>query len=161
MSHAAETKAATELTEAIGATKELAVYHQRMGTAQQAVAAADAHFKKGILSEQELSKLKLEPSSLTLSLNAAECRAEHRAVERGLTRRGPVKPIDLSIDETSEKKGHNYLTVVSEGNCVLHVETVRDKESIDAFWNTLSEEARSGGRSVSMDLWKAYRPSTI
>jgi transposase len=44
---------------------------------------------------------------------------------------------------------------------VLHVEAGRDKESIDAFWNTLSEEARAGVRSVSMDLWKAYRSSTI
>lgn len=88
-------------------------------------------------------------------------RIQHRAVERGLNRRGPVTPIDVSIDETSEKKGHNYLTVVSEGDCVLHVEAGRDKESIDAFWNTLSNEARAGVRSVSMDLWKAYRSSTI
>ena len=88
-------------------------------------------------------------------------RIQHRAVERGISRRGPLTPVDVSIDETSEKKGHNYLTVVSEGDTVLHVEAGRDKESIDAFWSTLSDEARAGIRSVSMDLWKAYRSSTI
>jgi transposase len=88
-------------------------------------------------------------------------RIQHRAVERGLKRRGPVTPVDVSIDETSEKKGHNYLTVVSEGDCVLHVEAGRDKESIDAFWKSLSDKARAGVRSVSMDLWNAYRSSTI
>lgn len=88
-------------------------------------------------------------------------RIQHRAVERGLTRRGPVAPIDISIDEISEKKGHNYLTVVSEGDCVLYVEAGRDKESVDSLWRSLSDEARAGIRSVSMDLWKAYRSSTI
>lgn len=88
-------------------------------------------------------------------------RIQHRAVERGLRRRGAVAPIDVSIDETSEKKGHNYLTVVSEGARVIHVEAGRDKEAIGAFWKTLPEEALAEIRSVSMDLWKAYRSSTL
>lgn len=88
-------------------------------------------------------------------------RIQHRAVKRGLERRGPVSPVDVTIDETSEKKGHNYLTIVSEGPCVLHVEAGRDKDSIDAFWKTLSPAALENVRSVSMDLWKAYRTSTI
>ena len=88
-------------------------------------------------------------------------RIQHRAVQRGLDRRGPVAPSDITIDETSEKKGHNYLTVVSEGDRVIHVEAGRDKESIDAFWKTLSADARADIRSVSMDLWKAYRSSTF
>jgi len=87
-------------------------------------------------------------------------RIQHRAVQRGLKRRGPVSPINVTIDETSEKKGHKYLTVVSEGEHVIHVEAGRDKNSIDAFWKTLSPDALQHIRSVSMDLWKAYRTST-
>lgn len=88
-------------------------------------------------------------------------RVQRRAVERGLKRRGEVAPVDITIDETSEKKGHNYLTVVSEGERVLHVEVGRDKSSIDAFWKTLSKEAIESLRSISMDLWKAFRSSTL
>lgn len=88
-------------------------------------------------------------------------RIQHRAVQRGLERRGPVSPVDVTIDETSEKKGHNYLTVVSEGGRVIHVEAGRERESIDAFWKALSPDALKGVRSVSMDLWKAYRTSTL
>lgn len=88
-------------------------------------------------------------------------RIQHRAVERGLERRGPVSPVHITVDETSEKKGHNYLTVVSEGSRVIHVEAGREKDSIDAFWKTLSPNALKGIRSVSMDLWKAYRTSTL
>lgn len=88
-------------------------------------------------------------------------RIQHRAVERGLERRGPVSPVDVTVDETSEKKGHNYLTVVSEGSRVIHVEAGRETVSIDAFWNSLSHEALNGIRSVSMDLWKPYRTSTL
>jgi transposase len=86
---------------------------------------------------------------------------QHRTVKRGLDCRGPVTPLDISIDETSEKKGHNYLTIVSEDERVLHVEEGRDKESIDSFWKTLSEDARAAIRSISMDLWRAYRSSTL
>ncbi len=88
-------------------------------------------------------------------------RIQHRAVKRGLERRGAVTPVDVTVDETSEKKGHNYLTVVSDGPRVLFVEAGREKDSIDAFWKTLSPAALAGIRSVSMDLWKAYRTSTL
>ncbi len=79
-------------------------------------------------------------------------RIQHRAVKRGLERRGPVSPVDVTIDETSEKKGHNYLTVMSEGGRVIHVEAGRERESIDAFWKLLSPDALKAIRSVSMDL---------
>lgn len=86
---------------------------------------------------------------------------QRRAVERGLARRGALAPVDVAIDETSEKKGHKYLTVVSEGSRVLYVAKGRDMDAIDDFWKTLSKEALSGIRSVSMDLWQAFRSSTL
>lgn len=86
---------------------------------------------------------------------------QRRAIERGLLRREALEPTDITIDETSEKKGHNYLTIVSEGKRVLYVEEDREKESIDGFWKTLSGEALQGIQSVSVDLWKAYSSSTL
>jgi transposase len=88
-------------------------------------------------------------------------RIQRQAVERGLKLRGPVSPKNITIDETSEKKGHNYLTVVSEADRVIHVETGRDKSSIDAFWKSLSSGAIAGVESISMDLWMAFRTSTM
>ena len=88
-------------------------------------------------------------------------RIQHRAVERGLERRGELCPVDVTIDETSEKKGHNYLTVVSENERVLYVEEGRDRKSIDGFWESLSPQACNAVRSVSMDLWQAFRTSTM
>ena len=86
---------------------------------------------------------------------------QHRAVERGLGRRQALAPVNITIDETSEKKGHNYLTIVSEGSRVLYVAEDREQKSIDGFWKTLSAEALHGIQSVSVDLWKAYTSSVL
>ena len=72
----AESKAAKVLSDAIAARLSLAAYQRRIVTAQQAVVAAEARYKKGILSEQELSKLNLESASLMLSLKSVERTAE-------------------------------------------------------------------------------------
>ena len=37
-----------------------------------------------------------------------------RAVERGLSRRAALSPKHLSVDETSYRKGHDYVTVVTD-----------------------------------------------
>jgi transposase len=82
-----------------------------------------------------------------------------RAVDRGLVRREELAPKDITIDETSEKKGHNYLTVVSEGSRVLYVAEGRDQSAIDGFWPTLANGAVDQIRSVSVDLWEAFSAS--
>lgn len=82
-----------------------------------------------------------------------------RAVRRGLARRGELLPGDIGIDETSARRGHHYLTVVSEGSRVLYVAEHRDKEAVDGFWEQLSPAALAGLRSVSVDLWPAFLSS--
>lgn len=86
---------------------------------------------------------------------------QRRAVERGLSRRKKQAPVNITIDETSKKKGQDYLTIVSEGATVLYVAENRKKSSIDCFWETLSAEALNGIESVSVDLWKPYRRSVL
>jgi transposase len=117
-------------------------------------------FESIVLKWLEVAPIASVAERMNIDWDAAQ-RIQHRAVKRGLERRGPVSPTDLTIDETSEKKGHNYLTVVSEGDRVIHVEAGREKDSIDTFWKTLSQEALEKVRSVSMDLWAPYRTSTI
>lgn len=88
-------------------------------------------------------------------------RIQHRAVDRGMKRRKELAPSDIMIDETSKKKGNNYLTIVSEGSCVLYVAEDRKMKSLDDFWNGLSDKTLKGIRSVSVDLWKAYSSSVL
>jgi len=84
-----------------------------------------------------------------------------KGVRRGLARRESVSALRLGIDETSSRKGHNYLTVVSDGKRVLHVAEGRDKAAIDGFWPLLDRVNLGCLESVSMDLWKAYQSSVM
>lgn len=71
-----EAKAAQLINEAIAANMEADVYKRRLSTQSQVIAASEARFRKGMLSEQELTKLKLEASSLALTMNAANRKAQ-------------------------------------------------------------------------------------
>lgn len=90
-----------------------------------------------------------------------------RAVERGLVRKDwEEAPLDLiHVDEKSFKRGHKYVTVVSELRdgepCVCHVEPERKKESLDFFYaERLTDSQRVGIKAVSMDMWEPFVLST-
>jgi transposase len=85
-----------------------------------------------------------------------------RAVARGLERKSSAIPINISIDETSSKKGHHYLTIIGDrdSGAVEYVATDRKEESVNAYWQGFSEEQLSEVTSVSMDFWKAFISST-
>ncbi len=88
-----EAKAAQLIHEAIAASMEAAVYKRRLTTQSQVISASEARFRKGILSEQELTKLKLEASNLSLSMNSAErnaLRASSLVAELGATLPDPL-----------------------------------------------------------------------
>jgi transposase len=57
---------------------------------------------------------------LGLSWNAID-RIMQRAVGRGLARRTVMQPEHIGVDETSFRKRHDYVTVVSDGSKVLYV----------------------------------------
>ena len=50
---------------------------------------------------------------LRLSWNAVDGIMQ-RAVKRGLSRRETLAPKRLSVDETAYRKGHDYITVVTD-----------------------------------------------
>jgi len=86
-----------------------------------------------------------------------------RAVERGLSRREEAFPTQIGVDETAFRKRHDYVTIVSdqeEGN-VLHVGSDRRKETLKAWYESLTEEQREAIESVCMDMWPAYINATL
>lgn len=85
-----------------------------------------------------------------------------RAVRRGLNKRKLENITSLSIDEKSMKKGHHYLTVLSDPKAgfILDVCEHRTEEAVNSmFENTLTKEQRDKIESVSMDMWKAFMSS--
>lgn len=99
---------------------------------------------------------------LSLSWNAIDGILQ-RAVGRGLARRAETSPERLGVDETSFRKRHDYVTVVSDldAGTVLHVADERTRESLSGYYETLSEAQKAGIASVSMDMWPAYISATL
>jgi len=85
-------------------------------------------------------------------------RIMQRAVSRSLARRKVVAPKRLCVDETSFRKGHDYVTVVTDPDThqVLHVSEERKTESLSSFYSQLSPESLAAIEGVSMDMWPAY-----
>jgi len=85
-----------------------------------------------------------------------------RAVRRGLARRRLAKLRRLGVDEVSAKRGHRYLTIVSDHDSgrVLHVATGRHKAALGSFYAKLTPAQRSAVQVVTMDMWEAYIAAT-
>ncbi len=82
-----------------------------------------------------------------------------RAIERGLSKREEKSLKYLSIDEKSMKKGHKYLTVLSdpETGTVLDVCKDRNKTAVNSLLEeTLSFKQRRSIKAISMDMWDAF-----
>jgi transposase len=81
-----------------------------------------------------------------------------RAVKRGLERRQAEPLPYLGVDEKAFRKGHHYLTIVNDltRSRVLYVAEDRKQESLDGFWNTLTQTQRNGIEAVAMDMWDPY-----
>jgi len=81
---------------------------------------------------------------------------------RVVARRGPNDLIEglthIGIDEISYKKGHYYLTVVTDHirRCVVWVGIGRNKETVGAFFAQLGKERAAKLRVVSLDMAQSY-----
>lgn len=98
---------------------------------------------------------------MRLSWNAVDGIMQ-RAVKRGLSRRKQLCLKRLSVDETAYRKGHDYITVVSdqEQGAVVHVSDDRRTESLSSFYETLTESQKQQIEAVCMDMWPAYITAT-
>lgn len=85
-----------------------------------------------------------------------------RAVARGKTRRQRRAPTHICVDEVSVKKGHAYMTIVStpQGE-VLHVAEDRTGDSLNSYYDTLSEKEKEHLQVISMDMSPAYLSRTL
>jgi transposase len=90
---------------------------------------------------------------------------KQRAVKRGLARKQPQVMERLCVDEKGMGQGHDYLTIVARvsegGTTVEYVGMEREKESLDAFWESLTSEQLAGVKAVGMDMWRPFIRSTL
>lgn len=64
----------------------------------------------------------------------------------------------LAIDEIAVKKGHNYMTVVLDyiTGRVVWMGEGRSMETLDAFFDPMTEEQKQAIRAVAIDMWEPY-----
>ena len=83
---------------------------------------------------------------------------KRRGVARGLERRGSAPIKYLGIDEKSLRKGHNYVSLLTdlEGSRVLDVAEGRNDSACQRLFEDLTEEQRENVEAIAMDMWRAY-----
>lgn len=67
-------------------------------------------------------------------------------------------PINIAVDEKSYKKGHKYVTIVSDidRGMVIWVSEGKSKESLDEFFKIIGPERCARIETVSKDMHKPY-----
>ena len=85
-----------------------------------------------------------------------------RAVKRGRSRKAPKVVRRIGVDEKAAAKGHRYLTLVCdlEAGTVEHIAEERKQESLEGYYQGLSEEQLAGIQAVAMDMWAPYIQAT-
>jgi len=97
---------------------------------------------------------------LNLSWNAVDG-IMSRAVKRGLDRRKSRYVKNLAVDEVSSKKGHKYVTIISNGKgIVLDIQDDRKVESLISFYNSCTKRQLDSIETISMDMSPAYLSAT-
>jgi len=105
----------------------------------------------------------VQAAALLLSIDWSTAQTiMERAVHRGLERRSLEEVQHIGIDEKSFRKGHDYVSVMTDidGSRVLEVAPERTIEACDRLWNTLSKPQKKKVRAVCMDMWQAFETST-
>jgi len=77
---------------------------------------------------------------------------------------GHPTPRVIGVDEISIKKGHSYRVVVSDleaRRAIWFVGTGRTEADMDLFYAFLGKENAEEIRLAVMDMWKAFRNSTL
>jgi transposase len=84
-----------------------------------------------------------------------------RAVERGLERRQLEGLKHLGMDEKSFRRGHSYVSLLTdvEQARVLEVVEERTVEAADQLWESLSAVQKQAVAAVAVDMWEPYLQS--
>lgn len=86
---------------------------------------------------------------------------DHEVLRRLIQELEIPDPINISVDEKSFKKGHNYVTIVTDCDLkkVIWVVEGNKKESLDQFFQILGPERCAKIKTVSKDLHAPYAAS--
>ena len=85
-------------------------------------------------------------------------------MEEQLRRAGPPQPQRIGIDEIAIGKHHQYRIVVSDldaGRPIWFGGIDRSEASLNLFYATLTPENKAQLKIAVMDMWKAFRQSTL
>jgi transposase len=85
-----------------------------------------------------------------------------RSVRRGQARKRQRVTPYVGVDEKAFRKGHNYVTIVSDlrQSSVEYVAEDRKTDSLSDYWRGLPPEQREGVQAVTMDMWEPYIQAT-
>lgn len=64
----------------------------------------------------------------------------------------------IAIDEIAVKKGHNYMTVIMNyfTGKIIWMGQGRDKETLDSFFEDMTDAQKQAIEAVAMDMWEPY-----
>jgi transposase len=117
-------------------------------------------FERRVIDTLLATKNQTKTSSLLRCSFSVVNRIIHQSTQRGLERRDKnVICEQLSIDEKSFKKGHNYVTVLSDPGTghIIDVSEGRTKASCkELINNNLKTEQKEKAEQVSVDMWEAF-----
>jgi transposase len=125
-----------------------------------------AQFEAHVIDWLREASISAVAGQMQMSWNAV-AGIQDRAIDRGLARRNARAddtPTErMGIDETSFKKGHEYVTVIhdSDTGAVLEVLQDRKKETVAEYFEELGQCGREAINSVAMDMWPAYINATL
>lgn len=114
-------------------------------------------FEAFVISWLKISTVDAVRRQLKLSWNAVD-NIMQRAVKRGLARRKkPQAARHMCVDEVAFKKGHQYVTVISDtqGQALALVDD-RRVDSLSGYLKNLSEAQLNAIKTLSMDMYPAY-----
>lgn len=88
-------------------------------------------------------------------------RMMERAVERGLACRELESLQYVGIDEKSFRRGHSYVSILTDltGRRVLEVVEDRTEEAADGLWKNLTDKQKEQIAAVAVDMWPAFANS--
>lgn len=114
-------------------------------------------FESFVLSWLKISTVDAVRKQLKLSWNAVDG-IMTRAVKRGLARiKKPLAARHMNVDEVAFKKGHRYITVISDRDGrALALTDARGKESLAGYLRTLTDGQLQAIKTLSMDMNAGY-----
>jgi transposase len=104
---------------------------------------------------------RIDKSAVELALGIA-WRTVGAIIERVVTRRRPTKPLRrlrrVGVDELSYRKGHRYLTLVSDHDtgCIVWAKEGKSAETLASFFSELGDSGRLAIETVTIDMSQAY-----